>query len=316
VPLRPPSAPVVLALVALIAVAAGCGSGATRDGASSGSAGAPAPAPARIEVVAAENFWGSIAAQLGGDRVDVVDVIASPDTDPHDYEPTPQDSRTVAQADYVIANGVGYDPWATKLVDANPVSGRRVLDVGDLVGARPGDNPHRWYFPADVERVIDQITADYQAIDPADAAYFDEQRHDFETTALAPYHQALQDIRRRFAGTPVGASESIFVGLADATGLDLVTPPAYLTAISEGTDPTARDKASVDAQIHDGVVKVFVFNSQNATPDVQALVDAADAADIPVATITETPPSDGTFQAWQTGQLEALAAALARATGR
>ncbi|MDX6411014.1 MAG: zinc/manganese transport system substrate-binding protein, partial [Gaiellaceae bacterium] len=110
-----------------------------------------------LQVVAAENFWGSIAAQLGGSRVHVSSVISSPATDPHDYEPTAADARTIAGAQMVIANGIGYDPWAGKLIAANPVRGRVVLTVGDLVGVKPGGNPHRWYSPTDVQKVIDQI---------------------------------------------------------------------------------------------------------------------------------------------------------------
>src|SRR6185437_14669693 len=98
-----------------------------------------------VQVVAAENFWGSIASQLGGGRVQVTSVITSPATDPHDYEPTAVDARTVAGAQMVIENGIGYDPWAAKLAAANPVSGRIVLDVGSLVGIKAGGNPHRWY---------------------------------------------------------------------------------------------------------------------------------------------------------------------------
>src|SRR5215471_8979121 len=114
-----------------------------------------------LRVVAAENVWGSIAAQLGGDRAEVTSVIANPAADPHDYEPTALDARAFAGARLAIVNGIGYDPWASKLVDANPVGGRDVLDVGDLLGLKPGDNPHRWYSPADVRRVIDAISADY-----------------------------------------------------------------------------------------------------------------------------------------------------------
>ena len=47
-----------------------------------------------IEVVAAENFWGSIASQVGGSHVHVTSIIDNPDVDPHDYEPkTSIDSR-------------------------------------------------------------------------------------------------------------------------------------------------------------------------------------------------------------------------------
>jgi zinc/manganese transport system substrate-binding protein len=310
VPTRLRAAVVALAIGAAVAVTlalAGCSSG------SSGTAAAGAGSQP-IRVVAAENFWGSIAAQLGGDRVQVTSIIANPDTDPHDYEATAADARAIATAQYVIVNGVGYDPWAPKLVAANPVTGRRVLTVGELVGVPDGGNPHRWYSPPDVEKVIGQITADYKALDPKDAGAFDQQRQRFETQGLARYHALIDQIKQKYAGVPVGASESIFAPLADALGLKLLTPSGFLNAISEGADPTAQDKATTDRQITSRQVKVFVYNSQNATPDVKALVAQAQAEGIPVATVTETPaPPGASFQDWQTRQLAELADALARA---
>src|SRR6266496_3906153 len=134
-----------------------------------------------LQVVAAENFWGSIASQLGGDRVRVTSVIASPATDPHDYEPTAGDARTVAGAKLAIVNGIGYDPWAGKLLAASPAKGRIVLTVGDLVGVKPGRNTHRWYSPSDVQQGIAAIVGDYKRLDPNDAGYGDRQKGAFES---------------------------------------------------------------------------------------------------------------------------------------
>src|SRR5438552_2033991 len=227
----------------------------------------------RPSVVAAENVWGSIAAQLGGDRVDVTSIINNPNADPHDYEPTTADARSMASASFVIVNGIGYDPWAGRLLSANPVPGRGVLDVGTLVGVPAGGNPHRWYSPPDVQRVIDAVTARYRKLDPNGAGYFDAQRSSLETKGLADYHRLISDIRTRYAGTPVGASESIFALMAPALGLDLRTPPPFLAAISQGTEPTAADKAAIDHQIHSGEITVYVYNSQNATPDIQRQIE-------------------------------------------
>jgi zinc/manganese transport system substrate-binding protein len=295
---------IVLAVIAL--VAGGCG-GSSSQGSSGGG----------VQVVAAENFWGSLAAQLGGDRVHVTSIITSPDADPHDYEPRAADARTMAEAQLAIVNGIGYDAWASKLVAANPVDGRVVLNVGGLVGLTPGGNPHQWYSPATVQRVIDQIVADYKRLDPKDAAYFDRQRATVDARNLGPYHRLLARIRARFGGTAVGASESIFAPLAGALGLRLRTPAAFLTAISEGTDPTAADKQTTDRQITTKQIKVWVYNSQNTTPDVKRLNDAAKRAGIPIATVTETlTPAGASFQAWQVRQLQELEHALAATSRR
>ena len=270
-----------------------------------------------LQVVAAENFWGSIASQLGGSRVHVTSVITSPATDPHGYEPTAADARTMAGAQIAILNGIGYDSWAQKLIDANPVHGRVVLDIGDLVGIKPGGNPHRWYSPSDVQQTIDAIIGNYNKLDPKNGGYFAQQKARFETSGLAHYRQLIATIKRKYHGVPVGASESIFAPLAQALGLRLVTPTTFLKAISEGTEPTASDKTTVDRQIADGQIRVWVFNSQNSTPDVKRITEAARKRGIPVTTITETlVPASASFQQWQSHQLGALAAALAQATGR
>jgi zinc/manganese transport system substrate-binding protein len=267
--------------------------------------------------VAAENFWGSIAAQLGGNRVRVTSVIDNPATDPHDYEPSAVDARAFAGAQVAIVNGIGYDPWASKLIAANPVKGRTVLTVGDLVGVKAGGNPHRWYSPRDVQTVIHALVRAFQHADPKDKAYFARQEAAFETKGLARYKRLVATIKTRYAGVPVGASESIFALLSPALGLRLVTPPSFLRAVSEGTEPTAKDQATVREQINKHQIRVWIFNSQNSTPDVARITSAARKAGIPVTTITETlTPASATFQGWQSNQLQALAGALARATKR
>lgn len=269
----------------------------------------------RLYVVAAESSWGSIAEQLGGDKIEITSLIDNPATDPHDYEPTAADARAVAMAAVVVVNGVGYDGWASKLVAANPASGRQLVDVGKVVGAAADANPHRWYNPVDVHHVVDAITTALTKADPADAAYFTAQRATFVSIRLARYNALIDHIRTTYGGTPVGASESIFAMLAPALGLNLVTPQRFLRAISQGSEPTAADKLAIDKQIKRHAIKVYVYNSQNATPDVRAQVDEARAAGIPVATITETlTPATASFQDWQADQLQALANALATAS--
>jgi zinc/manganese transport system substrate-binding protein len=277
----------------------------------------PAGQSAKIAVVAAENFWGSIATQLGGEHVAVRSIVASPDADPHSYEPTPADGRALATAQYVIDNGAGYDPWVAKLINANPAPTRSVLTVGDLVGVKKGGNPHRWYSPVDVHQVIERIATDYKRIDPADAGYFDQQKQAYETQGLARYNQLIADIKSKYGGTPIGASESIVTPLAEDLGLKMATPEPFLDAVSEGTDPTAADKITVDQQIKTKQIKLFVFNSQNSTPDVAALVTAAKDQGIPVATVTETlVPAPASFQDWQVAQLDGIEQALSRAVAR
>jgi zinc/manganese transport system substrate-binding protein len=294
-----------LALAGITLAIAGCGH-------------LPASATVRgVRVVAAENFWGSIARQLGGRRATVTSIISSPAQDPHAYEPTAADARTMAEAQLAIVNGVGYDPWAPRLLAADPTDGRTVLAVGRLLGLHPGDNPHRWYDPADVDRVAAAVAAALARLDPRHARYYAQRLHTFQTVALAPYDALIAAIRRRFAGQPVGASESVFALQAPALGLKLITPAGFMRAVSEGTEVTAQDAASAERQITGHAIRVWIENRQNLTPEIQRLNGLARTAGIPIATVTETlTPAGASFEKWQTRQLASLAAALHEATGR
>jgi zinc/manganese transport system substrate-binding protein len=290
------------------AFAAGCGSGGAAGGASAGG---------RLRVVAAENFWGSIAAQLGGGRVEEQSIVSNPDTDPHSYEPSAKDARTMAGARLAIVNGIGYDEWASHLLAADSASGRELLDVGSLLGLQAGDNPHQWYSPAHVHTVIGAIVADYDRLAPADASYFAQRRRAFETTGLRRYDALIAQIRARYAGVPVGYSESIFQPLGEALDLRLLTPYGFAKAIAEGAEVSAQDKQTVDRQASDREIAVWVFNTQNVTPDVQRVNELARAAHLPIATVTETlSPASDSFERWQVAELEGLGRALREATGR
>ncbi len=300
----------VALLLAVLVAFAGCG----RSGPSAvrGSGSGP-----RFQVVAAENFWGSLAAQLAGERASVRSLIVNPGTDPHSYQPSTADARAIAGANMAIVNGLGYDEWADQLLAASPSAGRVVLDVGRTLGLHSGANPHRWYYPADVRAVIGAIVAGYDRLDPADAAYFAARRRWLEGSGLAAYDALLARIRTRYRGVPVGYSESIFEGLGEDLGLRLLTPASFARAVAEGTDVTAADKQTVDRQAEGRQIAVWVYNSQNATPDVQRVTAIARRRGIPVVTVTETlAPAGASFEGWQVAQLRALAAALHRAAGR
>ncbi|HXC76347.1 MAG TPA: zinc ABC transporter substrate-binding protein [Candidatus Acidoferrum sp.] len=267
--------------------------------------------PGLISVVAGENFWGSLATQLGGSRVSVHSVVTDPNADPHEYESNTDDARAFADADFVILNGAGYDDWGQKLLDANSSSHRQVLNIAQLLGRKPGDNPHFWYNPGYVLTVADRITAEYKTIDSAHASYFDQQRATF-TLALKPYTDRIAEVKSKYAGAPIGSTESIFVYMAAALGLNLVSPPEFMNAVAEGTDPPVSAVATFHDQVAGKQIRVLVYNIQTSSALTTSLKQLAQQEGIPTVGVTETlQPVGGTFQDWQTAQLTALEAALA-----
>ena len=272
---------------------------------------APTAQSGTIRVVAAENFWGSLAVQLGGTKASVLSVVTDPNADPHEYETSTGDARAFADADLVILNGAGYDDWGRKLLDANPSSHRQVLDVAQLIGKKAGENPHFWYEPGYVVRVADSITAKYKAVDAADAGYFDAQRTALDT-ALKPYEDRIAEIKSKYSGVPIGATESIFEYMAAALGLNLISPPAFMDAVAEGNDPPASAVIAFNNQVSGKQIKVLVYNVQTATAVTTNVKRMAAQNDIPVVGVSETmQPVSASFQEWQLAQLITLQNALA-----
>lgn len=265
--------------------------------------------PHVLSVVVAENFWASIAASIGGRFVDVQSMINNPNVDPHSYEPTAKDARAFAGADIAIVNGVGYDPSATQLLAADTV--KNVIDIQDVLHLTGDANPHRWYNPGDVKQVVSRLTTVLSALLPAEHTYFVNQAARFSSRSLATFQMTLREISQKFSGVPVGASESIFAMLSPSLHLRLITPPNFLRAVSEGGDVAPGDIATIDRQITGRAIWVYVYNRQNATPDIQQQVALCQIHHIPVVSITETMwPATTTFAKWQTSQLEHLYSAL------
>ena len=294
----------LLLVVASLVLVAACSPAASGGGGSG-----------TVKVVAGENFWGSIASQLGGSHATVQSVVSDPNADPHEYESSSNDARAFAEADLVLLNGAGYDAWGAKLLGANPSTHRQVVTVADLLGKKEGDNAHFWYGPEYVTRVADKLTAEYKAIDPADSAYFDQRRAAF-ASAAKPYQDRIAEIKQKFGSTRVGSTESIFEYLATAAGLDLVSPPEFMQAVAEGNDPPAGTVVQFQDQVALKRIKVLVYNLQTVTQVTTNLRHQAQAEDIPVVGISETlQPESATFQDWQLAQLISLQNALASAAG-
>ena len=264
----------------------------------------------KIQVVAAENFWGNLIFQLGGNRVSVTNIVSDPNADPHEYETNTNDARLFATANYVILNGAGYDSWGDNLLSANSNPNQKVLKVADLLGKKEGDNPHFWYNPSYVNEVIAKMETDLIAMDPANAAYYKIQYAKLQT-ALAPYQNRIVSIKQQFGGTKVACTEDIFIYLGQSTGLNLISPPAFIQAVGEGNDPSASSIVEFQTQLKNKEPKILVYNEQTVTPITESMKKIAADNDIPVVGITETiQPPDTYFQDWMNAELIGIENAL------
>ncbi len=265
-------------------------------------------ADGKLAVVAAENFYGDIARQIGGDRIDVVSILNNPDQDPHLFETTPGIVRQIADAQIVILNGADYDPWMDKLIAAAPRPGRVVISAAALTGAKPGGNPHLWYAPATMPAVAKAVA---EAFSKADAAHAGDYAARLATTlaALARINERAAQIKARSKGQAVTATEPVFGLMADALGLT-VRNQRFALAMMNDTEPSARDVAAFGNDLKDHKVKVLLYNKQVSPKLTLRLLDIAKQAKVPTVGVTETQPANVSFQDWMLGQLDAVDKAL------
>jgi zinc/manganese transport system substrate-binding protein len=266
-------------------------------------------ADGKIDVVAAENFYGSVAQEIGGDRVSVTSILNNPDQDPHLFEVSPAIIRQIAAAQVVIYNGADYDPWVEKLLKVTAKPGRVAIVAADLMSKKAGDNPHLWYDPATMPAVASALAAALAAADPAHKDGYAARLRTF-LASLAPLNDKIAAIRGKYAGTPVTASEPVFGPMAGALALKMANERFQL-AIMNDTEPSARDVAVFERDLKTHKVRVLFYNKQASNKVVQHLVDLARAANVPVVGVTEIAPSGVSYRDWMLMQLDETQRALA-----
>ena len=278
------------------------------------SGGAPsvsstAAAAGVISVVAAENFYGDIAKQLGGSHVSVTSILSDPNIDPHEYESSVQNALAVTHAQLVIQNGDGYDTWMDKLLAASPNPQRTVLVATAIVVNKLPDNPHFWYGIDNIQSMAKAITDALVKLDGADKAGFEANLATF-LQSLAPIQQKMDSIKGKYTGTPVGLTETIFLYQSTPMGLQVLTPFDFEKAIAEGNDPPADTVVTANDQLTNHKIKVLIYNEQTVTPITTNLQNMAKQLNVPIVPVTETMPVGKTYQQWMLDQLNALLQAL------
>nr|WP_175801113.1 zinc ABC transporter substrate-binding protein [Burkholderia anthina] len=264
---------------------------------------------ATVNVVAAENFYGDVASQIGGRHVAVTSILSNPDQDPHLFEASPKTARALQHAQVVIYNGADYDPWMGKLLSASKQAGRATIVVADLVGKKPGDNPHLWYDPATMPAAARAIATELGRADPANKAEYDANLQKF-VASLKPVDDKVAALRAQYKGVPVTATEPVFGYMSDAIGLDMRNQRFQLATMND-TEASAQDVAAFETDLRKKQVRVLIYNSQAEEPMTRRMLKIARDAGVPSFSVTETQPAGKTFQQWMAGQLDALATALA-----
>lgn len=271
---------------------------------------APAWAASPVTVVAAENFYADVVRQVGRANVKVGSILSSPDEDPHLFEASASTARRIANARLVVYNGAGYDPWFARLLAASGARAPEVIVVAELMQRHAGDNPHLWYDPKTMPALARRVAAVLARLDPKHVSGYAARLAAFEAS-LAPLTAKIAALRKRYAGTPITATEPVFGYMAAALGLDMRNP-GFQRSVMNGTEPSAAEIATFVNDLRRRAVRVLLYNRQTSGPLTERMRALAAAAGVPVVGVTETEPPGENYQEWMLSQLNALARALAR----
>jgi zinc/manganese transport system substrate-binding protein len=261
-----------------------------------------------INIVAAENFYGDVAQQIGGPDAKVTSILSNPDEDPHLFEASPSVARAISGAQIVIYNGIDYDPWMEKLLRAARSTDRKSIVVADLIGRKSGDNPHIWYDPNTMLAAAKALADDLSGNDPAHRADYQGRLVRFEQS-VRPIQAKITALHARLASTPVTATEPIFGYMFNALGMQVRNQPFQL-AVMNNAEPSASDVAAFENDLKTHQVKLLIYNSQASDPVAERMVKLAKASHIPVVGATETEPPGVNYQAWMLSELDAVDRAL------
>lgn len=264
-----------------------------------------------IRAVGAENQYANVISQVGGRYVQVTAIMSDPNTDPHTFEVSTGVARSVASAQLIVQNGVGYDEFMNQLESATPNASRDVIDVQTLVGlSNDTKNPHLWYDTKFITKTAVKIEKDLAALEPKHKDYFARRLARFQAS-IGKLESAVVTFRHKFGGDKVATTEPVADYLLGALGLDNLTPFRFQADIMNGVDPSPEDIALQQSFFTSHQVKVFCYNAQVSSSVTTTLRALAEKSHVPVVAVYETMPTPGyDYQSWMLAEIGALTKAL------
>ena len=248
---------------------AGCGEATTTG---------PVTNSAKINVLATTTQLGDFARNIGGDRVQVTQILR-PDDDPHDYDPTAADSKNAAAAKLIVKNGVGVDDWLDKII-TNSGTKAPLIDASEGIKLRAGTgdeeklgDPHIWHSTDNAKIMAASIARGLSQVDPAGKDYYQAQ--------LTAYQKQLDDLKNQINGVfaPIPAEKRKLVTNHDAFGyftdeFQITVIGSVIPSFSDAAQPTPQEINQLIKNIKDNNVKV-IFTENTINPKIAGQVAGA-----------------------------------------
>jgi zinc/manganese transport system substrate-binding protein len=278
-----------------------------------------------VTIVASTNVWGDIAKSIGGDRVQVVSIIENFAQDPHSYEASARDQLAVNDADLIVANGGGYDPFMDSLAKAAGNENIVYAYLADELAAEDkaakeddghnhnhdhsDGNEHVWYDFHVVEDFASRLAGKLAALDPDYSTVYSDNLVVFQTE-IEILEDRMAVISGKYAGASFVASEPVANYLLIELGLEDLTPKSFSQAIEEELDVSPKDLLEIQNLLKAKAVDVFVVNPQTGSVQIDGLVALAKENGIAVVELSELLPAGSNYYEWMDLNIANLEAAL------
>lgn len=269
---------------------------------------------APINIVAAENFYGELAKEIGGKNVAVTSIISNPDADPHLFTTSPSTLKAVSAAQIIIYNGADYDDWMKQILANVDKKKTIIINVADLMNVKSGANPHLWYKPETFPMVAKSIASNLNKLDPQDKDVTQQNLAKF-LTDNNKITQLITSNKQKYQGTPVTATEPVFGYMSDALGLKMYGQD-FQWKIMNDSEPTPKMIADYEGLLTNKKVKVLFYNNQVSDSMTKNMQNLAKENGIAVVGVTEMMPQNISVNQWLTNEINATAQALAKVTGK
>ena len=280
--------------VVLLCATAACGADNSAPAETETESDTTTEATGPITVVASINQWGSLAAELGGDDVEVTSIVSSTNVDAHDFEPKTSDVVKLSKAQVVVANGAGYDSWATKSLSKSTT----LVSAASVVGAVEGDNPHLWFSKDARSGMATAITEAYVKALPSKKADFQQRLKDWQD-GEKQLDSWTADFAKSHENLTYAATEPVAYYLMADLGFEDATPKGYTQSQASGGEAAPADLQSFQKIIEGRKVDVLINNTQEASDATNMITGTAGRSDVPVVGVTEQMPADvQTLDAW------------------
>ena len=256
----------------------------------------------KINIVTSTNIYADIASQIVGKYGKTTALIANGNTDPHDFEPTTASAKVVAQADIVVANGMGYDSWMGNLAASND---KKEVKVGeDLMGLSSSANPHIWYNLTMPKKYVAYLVKKLSKLDKKHASYYQANAKAYLKQIAKIEKVADQTDGKK--SKPVFVSEPVFDYALERTGFT-IGDKNFEEATEKETDPSAAMIAKMNKAIEKKQIAFFVNNTQSSSDTVKTFIKKAKAKNIPIIEVRETMPNKVSYAKWMLSNYQKLA---------